>query len=331
MSNEFVKSPVQLFEYNRDLYKVSDNLEEIDFNSFHDADKVSWLNVYGISNPYPVEFICSKLGIHNLVLEDILDLKQRPKLQEFEKYLQFSMKSVIEENASGLTVQQISFIIGKNYLLSFQEKQNDYFSDIRLRIKEKKGIICERTVDYLLFLLIDALLENYFKSVDITEQKIEKLVQFDVSSELHPRVVFQIEKLKSDVLLLKKLVEPVRTEILNIQNDQDFIRQNHLKYFEELKDQCNQLLDEINSLNNRLESANNLFFSLQGYKMNQVMKTLTIIATIFIPLTFIVGVYGMNFKYMPELEMKYGYWGIWILMIIAIFMMISYFKKKKWF
>jgi len=330
-SSEIQKSQVQLFEYNKESIKETLDLKLVNFDVFQNSEFVSWLNLHGIEDHKPVELICSRLGIHDLVLEDILDTGQRPKLQEFEDYIQFSVKLVIPDEVNELKVEQISFILGRNYLLSFQEKKSEYFKEIRLRLREKKGIVRERTADYLLFLLIDAILDTYFKSIELTEEKVDKLVQFDQDSELKPEIVFQIEKIRTDVLLLKKLVEPLKTAVLNIENDQEFVHAKHIKYYTELADQCNQLLDETSTLYNRLESANNLFFSLQGYKMNQIMKILTIMATIFIPLTFIVGIYGMNFDVMPELRMKYGYFTIWGVMIAVITLMVIYFKRKKWF
>ncbi|MDF1549565.1 MAG: magnesium/cobalt transporter CorA, partial [Bacteroidales bacterium] len=296
-----------------------------------DSNKVFWLNLHGIHDAEPVKEICNNLDIHRLVLEDILDTNQRPKLQEFDHYLQFSIKSILPLNNDLLITEQISFILGKNYLLSFQEKKGDHFEHIRLRLREKKGIVRERSADYLLFLLLEAVLDNYFETVEIVESRTNILLQFDVNSDPHPSTVFDIEKTKSDVLLLKKLIEPIKIAILHLENEPGLISKRHVKYYSELKDQCNQLIDEVNTLYNRLESGINLFFSLQGFKMNQIMKTLTVMATIFIPLTFIVGVYGMNFDVMPELHIPWGYYGVWIVMLAIIGLMVVYFKRKKWF
>jgi len=322
---------VQLFEYNNDELSEVQDFIKIDFSKFNKNEKIFWLNLHGIHDPEPVKEICNRLDIHRLVLEDILDTNQRPKLQEFGHYLQFSVKSILPEGNEKLVTEQISFILGKNYLLSFQEKKGDHFEHIRRRLREKKGLVRERTADYLLFLLLEAILDNYFETVEMVENKTTKLLQFDLQSDPHPSVIFDIEKTKSETLLLKKMIDPIRIAIQNLENESGLILERHLKYYVELKDQCNQLIDEINTLYTRLDSGINLFFSLQGFKMNQIMKTLTVIATIFIPLTFIAGVYGMNFDEMPELHWRFGYFTVWAIMLIVIALMVVYFRKKKWF
>ena len=213
---------IQLFDYDKDHLTVTESIDALNFEGFQNPGSVSWLNIYGLSDRIPVETICANLGIHQLVLEDILDTEQRPKLQEFDDYLQFSIKSVVPLLKGKLVVEQISFILGKNYLLSFQERNSEYFNEIRRKLREKKGIIRERTADYLLFLLIDAILDNYFTAIDLLEAKTDKLVQFNADAELHPNVVFQIESIKTDVFLIKKFIEPLKTAILNIENDQGF-------------------------------------------------------------------------------------------------------------
>ncbi len=324
---------IQFFDYNRarvkELHEYS-KIDFTDFTDFTDLSKVLWLNVNGLHDSIPIHNICTKLGIHNLVLQDILDTNQRPKIQEFDSYLQFSIKSILPGNED-LESEQISFVLSKNYLLSFQEKKGDHFEHIRSKIRTNTGIVRERTADYLLFLLLGAILDNYYETVENIEGKANKLTSIDTRSNPHPDTILQIEKLKQELQFIKKNMEPFKTAIGTIEKGMDFIEERHLKYYFELKDHCNHLLDEIHTLIIRLDSSTNMFFSLQGFKMNQIMKTLTIISTIFMPLTFIVGVYGMNFRVMPELKWPWGYYAIWGIIWCVIIIMLIYFRKKKWF
>ncbi len=322
---------IQLFDYDKTKAKEIHDYSKINFSEFIDPNRVFWLNINGLHEYKPIENICSKLGIHKLVLQDILDTNQRPKLQEFDKYIQFSIKSVLPETKGHLETEQISFVLSKNYLLSFQEKKGDHFDHIRKRIENNTGIVRERGADYLLFLMLTAILDNYFETVESIEEKINKITSIDVSSNPHPETIVQIENLKQELQFIKKNMEPFKTSIGTIEKGMNFIDERHLKYYYELKDHSSQLLDEIYTLVVRLESATNMFFSMQGFKMNQIMKTLTIISTIFMPLTFIVGIYGMNFEFMPEIHWPYGYYAIWSVIVIIVILMLFYFRRKKWF
>jgi magnesium transporter len=322
---------IQLFDYDKLKSKEIHDYNQINFNEFNNFNRVYWLNVNGLHDSRPIKNICSKLGIHKLVLQDILDTNQRPKMQEFENYIQFSVKSILPFLNDHLETEQISFVLSKNYLLSFQEKKGDHFEHIRRRIRGNTGIVRERGADYLLFMLLGAILDNYFETVEAIEDKTNQITSIDARSNPHPDTVLQIEKLKQDLQFVKKNMEPFKTAIGSIEKGMNFIEDRHLKYYYELKDHSSQLLDEIYTLIIRLESATNMFFSLQGYKMNQIMKTLTIISTIFIPLTFIVGIYGMNFDVMPEIHWHWGYYTIWGIMLLTIIIMLIYFRRKKWF
>ena len=322
---------IQLFDYDKAKVKETHDYPSINLGDFVNSDRVFWLNINGLHDDKPIKNICSKLGIHKLVLQDILDTNQRPKLQEFDNYVQFSIKSILPHSNNHLETEQISFVLSKNYLLSFQEKKGDHFEHIRDRIRGNNGIVRERGADYLLFLLLGAILENYFETVEVIEAKTNRIASIDVNSNPHPDTIMEIERLKQELQFIKKNLEPFKTSIATIEKGMSFIDERHLKYYFELKDHSSQLLDEIYTLIIRLESATNMFFSLQGFKMNQIMKTLTIISTIFIPLTFIGGIYGMNFDVMPEIHWPYGYFVIWAIMLLTIILMLIYFRRKKWF
>lgn len=322
---------MQLFKYNSVEINEFKNFGISELPSFDDNESVYWLNVYGIEDVDSVVAICKKYNIHNLAIQDILDVNQRPKFQEYDDFLFLTIKSIVPFSEEILT-EQISFVIGANFLISFQEKQSDYFDHLRFRLREKKGIIRERTADYLLYTLLESTLDGYFDKLQTIETETEKFTYLNLKSDPNPSLLELIEKNKRTVNLVKKLILPIKEFTFSIErNDVSLVDKKHRKYFFEINDLCLTLIDNCESANSYLDSATNLFFSLQNHKMNQIIKTLTIVSVIFIPLTFIAGVYGMNFLFMPELELKFGYFAVLLFMLIVALFMLAYFKIKKWF
>ena len=326
------KIGVQLFQYNADTFTEKINYSETKFKGFNKDNNQYWLNLHGIHDVAQITDFCNKIGLHALTIQDILDVNQRSKFQDFENYWFFSLKSILPSKGTEIESEQLSFILGENYLVSFQEKEADYFSHVRQRIRENLGIIRERTTDYLLYLLLEAILDNYFKTVENIERQLDKMSLLDLNSDPSPSILKTIELYQNQIYQVKKTITPIKEFVTRInREDLGFVDKKHMKYFNELKDLCLSLIDECDQIDIRLVSNINLFFSLQGHRMNQVMKTLTIVGSIFIPLTFIAGIYGMNFTYMPELSWKWGYLSIWILIILVFLFMLYYFKNKKWF
>lgn len=322
---------IQLFKYNKGECTESSGISPESTEKFQSNDYKYWLNVYGLNEPDTIASLCKRHGIHNLVTQDILDVNQRPKFQEFENFSFLTLKSIVPSDNEMIT-EQISFVFGENYLMSFQERKADFFEHLRFRLREDKGIIRERGADYLLFAMLESILDNYFKTLNQLENEVEELNFADTKKELSPNALVMIENHKKFVHFIKKSILPIKEFTLVIEREESkYIEKRHLKYFLEIKDLCLTLLDSCDVLQSLLESNTNLFFSVQGHRMNQVMKTLTIVATIFIPLTFIVGVYGMNFSNMPELQWKYGYAAVMTLLLFVFSGMILYLKKRKWF
>jgi len=304
------------------------SLEELD--NLQAEQGINWLNVYGLSDVALIAGICQQQGIDNLVIQDILDINQRPKFQAYENYHFLTIKTTVPA-AEEMTIEQISFVFNRHYLISFQEKKADYFDHIRYRLREKKGVIRSRRPDFLLYTMLEAILDNYFKSLERINLDIEKLNQQSIQSNASPEVLEQIEKHRRAVQFIKNAIQPIREFTLTIERKLvPFIEKENFKFFQEIKDLCLTLLDDCVTLFTLLDSSTNLFFSVQGHRMNQVMKTLTIVATIFIPLTFLAGIYGMNFRYMPELEWRYGYAMLWLAVVLIFLLMLVYFKRKKW-
>ena len=323
---------VQLFSYNEKQYTEDENYSIESFKGFQDQGRFYWLNIHGIHEVKKIKDFCSKLNIHDLAIQDLLDVNQRPKFQEYSTYWFFTLKSVIPSQDETLALEQLSFILGSNYLISFQERKADYFEHIRERLRKNMGIVRERGADYLLYLLLEAILDNYFRTIADIGNKLEEIDIVEFESDPSPALVKSIERYKRQVHQIKTTIIPIKDFVLRIEREKfSFIHEKQVKYFYELRDLCLSLIDECAQIEVMLESNTNLFFSLQGHRMNQVMKTLTVVATIFIPLTFVAGIYGMNFTNMPELQWKYGYFGIWVVMVAIFILMMMYFRRKKWF
>ena len=322
---------IQLFKYKKEECIENKNISPAMVEKFENNGYSYWLNIHGINEPETIESICNKQGIHDLVIQGILDVNQRPKFQEYENFSFLTIKSIVPSENDTIT-EQISFVFGANYLMSFQERKADFFEHLRFRLREDKGILRERAADYLLYVMLESILDNYFKTLSKLDAEIEKFDFTDTQKEPSPNALAIIENYKKFVHFIKKSILPIKefTQIVE-RGECQYIEQKHLKYFLEIKDLCLTLLDSSDMIFSSLESSTNLFFSVQGHRMNQVMKTLTIVATIFIPLTFIAGIYGMNFTNMPELQWKYGYPGIWVIIILLFLGMVMYFRRKNWF
>lgn len=326
------ETSAQLFSYNKDSCSEDPNFALDGFKGFQDAKNEYWLNIHGIHDTTKIQYVCTKLNIHDLAIQDILDVNQRAKFQSFDDYYFFTLKSIIPSEGDIIEQEQLSFIMGKNYLVSFQERKADYFDHIRERLRKNIGTVRERSIDYLLYLLLESILDNYFKTLDDIEDNIEKMEILEIDKDPSPLLVKWVEQYKRQIHHIKKKIIPIKEFVTRIEHeDFNFIHEKHIKYFYELKDLCLSLLDDSERLAVRLESNINLFFSIQGHRMNQVMKTLTVITAVFIPLTFIAGIYGMNFSNMPELQWYYGYFAVIGLMATVSIVLIIYFKKKKWY
>jgi magnesium transporter len=322
---------IQLFKYNKGDCIETKNISPSSIESFQNDNFNYWLNLYGLNYSDTIASICSRFDIHNLAIQDILDVNQRPKFQEFEGYSFLTLKSIVPLN-NELVTEQISIVFGKNFLISFQERKADFFEHLRFRLREDKGIIRESNCDYLLYGMLESILDNYFRTLDQLESDLENLNLTDTKKELLPNTLVMIENHKKFVHFIQKSILPLKefSQIVERQESK-YIEKKNLKYFLEIKDLCLTLLDSCDILQSSLESSTNLFFSVQGHRMNQVMKTLTIVSTIFIPLTFLTGIYGMNFHNMPEIQWKYGYAALWLLIVLIFTGMVLYLKKMKWF
>lgn len=326
------ESDIQIIEYSDDFHNEQKNLKYKDLIDLQKTDRVYWVNLHGLHDVELVKSICKKYGVHSIIVEDILDVAQRPKVQEIKDLLSFTVNSILPSDSAELEIEHISFVLGKNFVLSFQEKPGDHFEHIRHRLREKKGQVREKGSDYLLYLLLEAIIDNFRLSSDKFEDNVNEILKSLNTSEHDQRTIVKIEHMKEKLRLMKKSMSPIKEALISIDKGMyRLIDKEELKYFYDIKDECMMTLDNVEENLQKLDSGINLFFSMQTHKTNQIMMTLTVVSTIFIPLTFIVGVYGMNFVNLPEIRWHYGYYGVWVVMLVIVGVMIYKFKKNKWF
>ena len=331
-----IATQMQLFVYDSQNliecadHKCQDLLPAIDFN------KVNWLNLHGLNDISIIKEVGDFLRVDNFMLSDILNTTKRTKLDEYHDVLFFNIKSLLPiENSNNINVEQISFLLKNGILASFQEKKSDFFTHIRERIRTHSGIVREKKADYLLYLLLDAIMENFYITIENEEDKVEALINLSKGSTKQ-EILEQIEKHRDNFNFLKRAIIPLRDSLYSIKSMKDdnvfnTIENENYSFFDRLHQKCLELLEQIEYDLGSLDSASNFFFSAQNHKMNEIMKTLTVVSVFFMPLTFIVGVYGMNFENMPELHWKYGYFVILSAMFVLLLGMVFYFKKKRWY
>jgi magnesium transporter len=330
------KTEMQLFVYDTD-----DLTEYKEFNQFQlgkcfDLSKVNWLNIHGLNDTAVIKTVGDFLHVDNFMLGDILNTTKRTKLDEHQDILFFNIKSLLPvENSDNISVEQVSFLLKNGILVSFQEKRSDFFTHIRERIRTHSGIVRDKKADYLLYLLLDSIMENFYITIENEEDRVEELIDISKTST-NPEVLERIEKHRDNFNFLKRSIIPLRDSLYSIKSMKDdnvfnAIEPDNYTFFSRLHQKCLELLEQIEYDLTSLESASSFYFSTQNQKLNQVMKTLTVVSVFFMPLTFIVGIYGMNFDNMPELHWKYGYFYIIGFMFLLLLGMIYYFKKKKWY
>ena len=321
---------VQLYQYDPNNYLKTEGVKEFGFLRTPIEGKTYWLNFHGVHDVPLIQRFGESMNLERLTLRQIIDTTQRPKVEEYDHYLFFSIKSILKEGAGELHIEQLSFVLGPHFTVSFQEEQGDHFDAIRHKLSEGLGFIQKRGSDYLLIQLLDAILDNYFETIEkisLEIATIEKtlLLNPDKSTLIH------LEGQKRSAQLIKRSLGPMKEAIFNILNGRArLVKKENLKLFKELANSATAAIEEIDTTLRTLESLTNIYFASLSQKMNETMKVLTTVATIFIPLTFIAGIYGMNFRNMPELDYQYGYpIALGAMVVISIGMLI-YFRKKKW-
>jgi len=298
---------------------------------FKATPTVTWINIDGLHQIDIIKKLGQHFELHPLILEDILNTGQRPKCEDYEKYIFIVLKMLtFDDENQVIQSEQVSFVLGSNLVISFQESVGDVFEQIRDRIRNAKGRIRKMAADYLVYALVDAIVDNYFIILEKLGEKIETLEE-ELLVEPMEKTLKQIHMLKRELISLRKSVWPLR-EVINSLGKTEFalIEESTKPYLRDVYDHTIQVIDTVEAYRDMVSGMLEIYLSSISNRMNAVMKVLTIIATIFIPLTFIAGIYGMNFKYMPELEWKWAYPAIWLIMTIVVIVMLIYFKRKKW-
>jgi magnesium transporter len=298
---------------------------------FKDKPTITWINIDGLHDLEVIEKIGKQFGLHPLVLEDIVNTGQRPKLEDFENHIFVVLKMLYYDQEKGeLEAEQISLIFGQNFVISFQERVGDIFEPLRERIRKGKGRVRKAGSDYLAYALMDSIVDNYFV---ILEQLGEKIEDAEQELAVNPTVetLQTIRTFKKEMIFLRKSIWPLREVVNSLERgESSLIDESTLIYLRDVYDHTIQIIDTVESYRDMLSGMLDVYLSSISNRMNEVMKVLTIFAAIFIPLTFVAGVYGMNFSFMPELGWRWGYFAALLVMAIVAVILIVYFKRKRW-
>jgi len=334
-SNEETKAQqkviVELISFDQDSVLMEENKPLTELLASCETHRKNWMNIDGLSDRKLIDQIAEKFDLHYLLVEDIMNVDHQPKTDELDNHLFLTMKMFYRFDQEKIEYEHISFVLGKNYLLSFQEKEGDIFSGIRSRIRQDNGIIRKRGTDYLLYRLVDTIVDSYYSVLEKIGEEVESIEE-NISKNPTVKDFQRIQKIRKEFIYLRRVVYPLREAINKIvKNENGFIDENNEKYFADVYDHVIHLIDSLDTYKDLTSTMMDLYMNTINYKMNEVMKLLTIITTIFIPLSFIAGIYGMNFQNMPELGWQNGYFGVLAIMGTIFVLMIVYFRYKKWF
>ncbi|MBP1637776.1 MAG: magnesium and cobalt transport protein CorA [Bacteroidetes bacterium] len=327
------KTTMELINFNMDF------VHELDIKSAdklipyqHDGNTITWLNVNGLDDVELMKKLAEIFKIDNNIMSDIMNPSVRPKVQEFEEGIFVTLKMLqMNERTNKLAVENLCLIITNNFLISFQEEEGDFFDPIRERIRKHRNKIRTAGPDYLAFALLDVVVDNYIYIIGLLSEKIENLEE-RMTGNVNKQLPELINLYKQELNFLRRHIKPSKEMILTLSKlESEFIHDENRVNYKELQDNINEANDLTDSYREMLYDLLNIYHTSTTTRLNDIMKVLTIISVIFIPLTFIVGVYGTNFEYLPELKWHYGYYIMWCIMITIAVLMVWYFKRKKWF
>lgn len=294
------------------------------------AGATLWVHCEGLDMAATLEAIGRSFAVHPLVLEDILNTHQRPKFEEYDDYLFLVLKTLTGDHTLTVEHEQISILLFADMLITFREKSDDLFQGLRQRLANAKGRIRALGADYLAYAVMDLVVDHYFALADTLEESLEK-IELKLLARPQPQIFATIQLLKRQLVFIRKAITPLREVLLAVQRSESpLIQEKTLPYFRDVFDHTLRVIDTMDSYRDLINGLLDIYLSSVSNRMNEVMKVLTVFATIFIPLTFLVGVYGMNFDYMPELRWKWSYpilWGFFFLIPAGL---LTYFRRKKW-
>jgi magnesium transporter len=295
-----------------------------------ESKTVTWVNIDGLQDVRLLEQMGVVFGLHPLILEDMLITDQRPKLEDHGDYLYIVLKRFHKDEGARLVPEQVSIVLGRNYMISLNEKEGKLLDPVRERLRNDRGRLRKGGADDLAHALLDGIVDGYFSILDHFGEEIETLEE-GLMGRPSPETLRSIQILKREMILLRKAVWPLREVVGSLsRSDSPLIRKLSVLYFRDISDHTVQVIDTIETYRDMLSGMIDIYLSTISNRMNEIMKVLTVIATIFMPLTFLAGVYGMNFKTMPELEWRWGYFALWGVMLVIAVVMLLYFRRKKW-
>ena len=325
------RTKISVLDYDENTLRQVDGPDELEMLSLSSRPTVTWFKVDGV---HDIEII-GKLGqifdLHPLVTEDIVNTTQRPKLEDYENYLFLVLKALVyDQQKKTLAQEQISLVLSNNYLISFQESNFSIFGPVEERLNKSKGRIRRLGPDYLAYALLDAVVDNYFVALEKIGEEVEEL-QEELLTRPSPDTLRHLHRLRREGMAFRKAVWPMR-EVVSLmeRGELGFFQQGTLIYLRDVYDHIIQVIDAVETLRDLLAGMLDIYLSSMSNRLNEIMKVLTIIATFFIPLTFITGIYGMNFKHMPELEWSWGYPAALGIMLAVVVGLLAYFRKNKW-
>ncbi|MCL5128456.1 MULTISPECIES: magnesium/cobalt transporter CorA [unclassified Algibacter] len=322
---------IEVFDYNEKRFTEKHLTDVSETIQYKGSDSITWININGLNHVEEIEKLSTHYEFHPLVLEDIVNISQRPKIDEYDNYFFIVLKMLYYDKDEKIISEQVSFILGKDHVLSFQESEGDVFDAVRERIRHGKGRVRNMNSDYLLYVLIDAVVDYYFNIIEILGDKIEDFETDIFNGNATEDVSQNIQNLKREILKVRRAIFPLREVINRIEKtDNELISKQTLNYYRDVYDHLIQVAENIDIYREMIWSLMDMYMTTISNKMNEVMKVLTIMASIFIPLTFIAGIYGMNFENIPELHYHNSYYILWCVMIAIFIGMIIYFKRKKW-
>jgi magnesium transporter len=322
---------IHAFDYDEKHVAEKTIADPAECKPFRDSPQVTWVEVVGLHEPKVIETLGQLFGLHPLIQEDILNTEQRPKAEVFDDYIYITLKSLTEDKETrSVGIEQVSLIVGSNYVLSFQERPCAVLDSVRERIRTGKGQVRKMGADYLAYRLIDAIVDNYFVVMENLGERSEA-VEDKVLVDGHEETLHEIYVLKREIILMRKAVWPLRELIGVLQRGEtNLIRKTTQVYLRDVYDHVIQAIDTVETFRDILSGLMDIYLSSISNRLNGIMKVLTMIATLFIPLTFLTGLYGMNFAWMPPKDQVWGYPAILVLMASVAIGMLVFFRRKRW-
>lgn len=325
------ESTIKIIDYDQTHLREQDLLDIKEGIPYKETTTVTWLNINGLHDTELIKTVGGGFGLHPLVLEDIVNTGQRPKMEEYDDYLFFTLKMMrYDRTEERIHSEQLSMVLGENFLLTFQERPGDVFEPVRDRIRKQKGRIRKVGIDYLAYALLDTIVDNYIFIIERLGGQIED-IEDEILDNQTQDVLSRINTYKREMNYLRKSIRPAKEFILQLSRlDSDFIQESTVPFLKDLLDLITQAVEIIDTYREMLSDHLDIYNTGVSNRLNEIMKVLTIFSAVFIPLTFIAGIYGTNFEYLPELHYRYSYFVFWGFMVLVSVVMLRFFKRRKW-